>query len=171
MDGEKDSARRDGVLTRRGDCAGIVAAHKVRVGFRGEVHGDESTRRLPAMKYYVRMSCAFALSAAGVVASCSSDESGAGDTLPPIVTTTTTTTLPPTTTTIPETYVIQKGDSLFAIAEMFGLSFAELAAYNGITNPDDIQAGQKLRIPQPGETTTSTVAVAAVEPSTTLVSS
>ncbi len=122
------------------------------------------------MKYSARMGCLLALvGGASVVVACGSDDSSANDTLPPIVTTTTTTTLAPTTTTIPESYVIQKGDSLFAIAERFGLTFAELAAYNGITNPDDIQAGQKLKIPQPGETTTSTVPVATSEPSTTIV--
>jgi LysM repeat protein len=119
------------------------------------------------MKYYARMSMVLVCAAAGVLASCGSDDSAANDTLPPIVTTTTTTTLPPTTTTIPENYEIQSGDSLFSIAEKFGLTFAELAAYNGITNPDDIQAGQVLRIPKPGETTTS-VAAAEGAPSTTV---
>ena len=110
-----------------------------------------------------------ALATVSVVAACGSDDGKAADTLPPIATTTTTTTMPPTTTTIPDSYVIQKGDSLFGIAEMFGLTFAELAAYNGITNPDDIQAGQKLKIPQPGETTTSTVPVVAVDPGSTTI--
>ncbi len=93
-----------------------------------------------------------------VVPACGDDEGDAGATLPPIATTTTTTTLPPTTTTVPDFYIIQKGDSLFAIAQMFGLNFNELAAFNGITNPDDIQAGQKLRIPRPGEVVPTTIA-------------
>lgn len=122
------------------------------------------------MKYSVRVaSLLLLLSAATAVVACGDDDSAAQQTLPPIVTTTTTTTMPPTTTTIPEFYVILRGDSLFAIAEMFGLSFAELAAYNGIVNPDDIQAGQKLKIPQPGETTTSTAPVTSVGPESTTI--
>ncbi|MEO7397659.1 MAG: LysM domain-containing protein, partial [Ilumatobacteraceae bacterium] len=96
------------------------------------------------------MSVLLTCAAAGVVVACGSDDGGANDTLPPIATTTTTTTLAPTTTTIPEFHVIQSGETLFQIAETYGLSYAELAAYNGITNPDDIQAGQKLKIPREG---------------------
>lgn len=121
------------------------------------------------MKYYARMSCLLALAAGGIVVACGSDDRSANETLPPIATTTTTTTLAPTTTTIPDFYEIKRGDSLFGIAEMFGLTYLELAAYNGITDPNDIQAGQKLKIPQPGETTTSTVPVASSEPSTTVI--
>ena len=89
--------------------------------------------------------------AAVIFAACGSDNSHAGDTLPPIATTTTTTTLPPTTTTIPDHYVIKAGDSLSAIAKMFGLSTVELAAFNGITNPQHIESGQTIKIPQPGQ--------------------
>jgi LysM repeat protein len=121
---------------------------------------DRSSRR----SYYARIGALLALASVGVLAACGSDDNSATNTLPPIATTTTTTTMPPTTTTIPSTYVIQKGESLSGIAKMFGLSTAELAAYNGITNPDDIQAGQTLKIPQPGETTTTAVPVATVDP-------
>ncbi len=121
------------------------------------------------MSYSTRVAAVLALATVSVVAACGSDDGNAADTLPPIQTTTTTTTMPPTTTTIPDSYVIQKGDSLFGIAEKFGLTFAELAAYNGITNPDDIQAGQKLKIPQPGETTTSTVPVVTIDPGSTTI--
>lgn len=101
-----------------------------------------------------------------LTAACGSSDKGASQTLPPIATTTTTTTLPPTTTTVPDFYIIQKGDSLFAIAQKFGLTFNELAAFNGIANPDDIQAGQKLRIPKPGEAIPTTVASTTIPPST-----
>ena len=117
--------------------------------------------------YARRMSLILAVSAGSVVAACGSDGDGATDTLPPISTTTTTTTLPPTTTTIPSEHVIARGETLFQIAELYGLSFAELAAYNNITDPDDIQAGQTLRIPQPGETTTTTVPVVTIGPEST----
>ena len=119
------------------------------------------------MKYSTRVGCLMALMAlmvGGALGGCGSDGAKGADTLPPIVTTTTTTTMPPTTTTIPSSYVIKRGDSLFKIAQMFGISTAELAAYNNITKPDSIQAGQKLKIPQPGETTTSTAPVATTAP-------
>ncbi len=121
---------------------------------------DRSSRR----SYHARIGALLTIASVGVLAACGSGDSSATNTLPPIATTTTTTTMPPTTTTIPSTYVIQKGESLSGIAKMFGLSTAELAAYNGITNMDDIQAGQTLKIPRPGETTTTAVPVATVDP-------
>jgi lipoprotein NlpD len=125
------------------------------------------------MRYYARLGSLLVLAATGAVAACGSDGDAANQTLPPIATTTTTTTMPPTTTTIPTSYVIQSGDSLFGIAEMFGLSFAELAAFNGITDPDNIQAGQTLQIPQPGEAipTTTLPGAAVGDPSSTAASS
>jgi lipoprotein NlpD len=111
------------------------------------------------VRHYVRTVGPLVLVATlGAIVACGDENSHANDTLPPIATTTTTTTLAPTTTTLPDFYVIQRGDSLFAIAQKFGLSFPELAAFNGIENPDDIQAGQKLRIPKPGEVIPTTAA-------------
>lgn len=109
------------------------------------------------MRYWTRMAAIAGLLTISALAACGNDDEAVQETLPPIATTTTTTTMPPTTTTIPETYVIQSGESLFSIAEQFGLNYLDLAAYNGITNPDDIQAGQRLRIPQPGESTPTTI--------------
>ena len=45
------------------------------------------------------------------------------------------------------TYVVQKGDSLWKIARMYGISVAELAAYNNIAPSKPIRIGQKLMIP------------------------
>ena len=110
------------------------------------------------MRYYARLAgIATLLSASALLAACTSSSSSASDTLPPIATTTSTTTLPPTTTTIPLVYVVKKGESLFSIAKQFGIRSGDLAAYNGITNPDKIQAGQKLKLPQPGEVVPTTV--------------
>lgn len=109
------------------------------------------------MRFYVRIGCVLAVLGGATLAACGDDDSSANDTLPPIMTTTTTTTMPPTTTTIPEFYIVLPGESLFIIAEKFQLDFNDLAAYNGITNPDKVNAGQKLKIPQPGETTTTTI--------------
>lgn len=48
------------------------------------------------------------------------------------------------------TYTVQAGDTLFSIARRYGLTFEEVAAYNGITNPNLIQPGQVIRIPAGG---------------------
>ena len=45
------------------------------------------------------------------------------------------------------TYVVQRGDTLFAIAVTHGVTVAALAQANGISNPNIIYAGQVLTIP------------------------
>ncbi|HEX2783112.1 MAG TPA: LysM peptidoglycan-binding domain-containing protein [Ilumatobacteraceae bacterium] len=81
-----------------------------------------------------------------VVGACGDDGKAEG-TLPPIVTVSTTTTIYVTTTTIKEYYIVKKGDTLGKIAKAFQVRLADIMAINGITNADDIQAGQELRIP------------------------
>jgi LysM repeat protein len=49
--------------------------------------------------------------------------------------------------TCPATYTVQSGDNLYRIALRFGLTYQELAAANGITNPDALPAGTVLKIP------------------------
>ena len=44
-------------------------------------------------------------------------------------------------------YIVKQGDTLGKIAKAFQVRLADLMAINGITNPDDIQAGQELQIP------------------------
>ncbi|HQZ86711.1 MAG TPA: LysM domain-containing protein, partial [Actinomycetota bacterium] len=95
----------------------------------------------------VLMSAAAALLPVAVVA-CG-DDAKPTETLPPIYTTTTTTTLFITTTTHLEIYEVKSGDGLGKIAEKFGVTIDELMAANGITNPDHIEVGQKLKIPPP----------------------
>ena len=93
-----------------------------------------------------------------VLAACGDDTQQVSDTLPPIATTTTSTTLAVTTTTIPVVYEAQPGDILTVIADRFGVTMEDIMALNGIDNPDHIEVGQKLKIPQPGQeipTTTS----------------
>ena len=46
-----------------------------------------------------------------------------------------------------DTYTVQEGDSLSAIADRFGVSTAAIAAANGINDPRSIVAGQLLTIP------------------------
>ena len=43
-------------------------------------------------------------------------------------------------------YKIVKGDTLSKIAQRFGTTYQELARINGISNPDNIQIGQVLKI-------------------------
>ena len=49
-------------------------------------------------------------------------------------------------------YIVRTGDTLSAIAWRFGLDPAELAAWNGIRNPDLIRAGQRLTLRNEGRT-------------------
>ncbi len=47
------------------------------------------------------------------------------------------------------TYTVREGDSLGAIAQLFGVSQSALAIANGIANPNLIIPGQRLNIPSP----------------------
>jgi lipoprotein NlpD len=46
----------------------------------------------------------------------------------------------------PESYVVERGDTLFGIALDFGFDYRELAAWNEIQDPGRIFAGQRLRL-------------------------
>jgi len=46
-----------------------------------------------------------------------------------------------------QTYVVQEGDTLAAIAQRFGTTVSALQAANGIEDPDEIIIGQVLVIP------------------------
>ena len=50
----------------------------------------------------------------------------------------------------PREYVVQSGDTLGAIAASVSVPIEALMAVNGITNPDQIQVGQVLTVPNPG---------------------
>jgi murein DD-endopeptidase MepM/ murein hydrolase activator NlpD len=50
------------------------------------------------------------------------------------------------------TYTVQRGDSLWEIAQKHGTTVDEIARANGITNPDRIAAGQQLRLPSASAT-------------------
>jgi LysM repeat protein len=47
-------------------------------------------------------------------------------------------------------YVVQSGDTLFDIASRLGVPVADLAAYNDLSDPGQIFAGQELQIPPEG---------------------
>ena len=44
-------------------------------------------------------------------------------------------------------YTVKKGDTLSAIAAKYGTTYQEIAAYNGIANPNLIRVGQNIKIP------------------------
>lgn len=48
-------------------------------------------------------------------------------------------------------HVVQRGENLFRIGQQYGVSWVAIAQYNGLTDPNAIQAGQTIRIPPPGE--------------------
>lgn len=48
-------------------------------------------------------------------------------------------------------YVVQRGDTLSAIASRYGMSVSELAQINGISNVSSILAGQRLLVPIEGD--------------------
>lgn len=45
------------------------------------------------------------------------------------------------------TYTVEKGDTLWDIGQRFNVPYQEIAAVNGIANPDQISPGQTLQIP------------------------
>lgn len=47
-------------------------------------------------------------------------------------------------------YTVVKGDTLSGIAARYGTTYQKLAEYNGISNPNVIYVGQKIRIPGSG---------------------
>lgn len=59
----------------------------------------------------------------------------------------TTTTVATAPTTAPRTYVVQSGESLFAIAMKFNLSAPALVELNKIKDPDRVSAGTELLLP------------------------
>lgn len=50
-------------------------------------------------------------------------------------------------------YVVQSGDTLWSISGKFGVTVADIARANGISPNDEIQVGQRLRIPSSGTST------------------
>jgi LysM repeat protein len=50
-------------------------------------------------------------------------------------------------------YAVQQGDTLSTIAQRFGTTADELTRINGLTNPNTLDIGQKLKIPTPSRPT------------------
>jgi lipoprotein NlpD len=58
----------------------------------------------------------------------------------------------------PQTYIVKRGDTLYAIALDHGLDYRELAAWNNIENVNVIRLGQVLRLTSPTDAATAAVA-------------
>src|SRR5450759_4694478 len=55
----------------------------------------------------------------------------------------------------PTIYVVQAGDTLYSIAQRYGIDVNALAEANGLINPDQIYVGQSLTIPTLAAASTS----------------
>ncbi len=75
------------------------------------------------------------------------DGDTADEILPPIRTTTTTITTSTTISTDRRFYIVKPGEFLSLIAESFGVPVQAIVELNGLTDANDIQAGQTIEIP------------------------
>lgn len=105
---------------------------------------------------------AVAVVCALLAAGCGGDDDDGG------ATTTTSTAAPttPTTEAAAPTYTVQGGDTLSAIATRFGTTVAELVELNQLANPDVLEIGQVLQLPEGATATTTTTAPAATTSTT-----
>ncbi len=95
-----------------------------------------------------------------VLSGCSGDSAGSGLTLPIVRSVPESTAPQGSTTSLPffeEAYTIQIGDTLFEIAQIFGVTVEDLISFNGIADPDAIESGQVLKIPSPVNPSGTTV--------------
>lgn len=110
-------------------------------------------------------SVAVAVAGAFLVRSCNGDgDEPAPPVLPPLSTSSTSSTTTTTIAVVVRTYEIQSGDSLFSIAQRFGVSVAEILELNGIDDPDRIEAGQVLTLPSNASLTTTTTTTTTLGP-------
>ena len=94
--------------------------------------------------YLLWSTCVFAFLA--IISGLLTDGGNSSDADKKVVETTTTVGAP-TTTGVPQQYVVQRGDSLYSIAERFNLSAPALVELNNIRNPDAVPAGTTLLLP------------------------
>jgi lipoprotein NlpD len=64
----------------------------------------------------------------------------------------------------PGTYIVKRGDTLYAIALAHGIDYRDLARWNAITNPAAIEVGQVLLVKDPNAAPPPAVAAPAVVP-------
>ena len=84
-----------------------------------------------------------------VAGACGATDKASTEPLPPIRTTTSTTTIPGTTLPkgVRQFYTIKQGDTLAISASATSVTVQSIIDLNGIDNPDSIQAGQTIEIP------------------------
>jgi LysM repeat protein len=112
-------------------------------------------RRATAGPLWTSAAAACALVGVVVAAACASPErvrQRPGETLPPLPPTVSVRRASTTTTTVLAVYVVQRGDTLDAIAARLGVDLEDLVAVNVILDPNRIEVGQTLVLP-----TTTTV--------------
>jgi len=88
----------------------------------------------------------------GFLASPTPTETPTETPLPPTATATITPTITPSPTPTevwPKEYFVELGDSLWSIAEDFGVTIELLIAYNEIEDPNNVPIGTRLSIPAP----------------------
>ena len=68
-----------------------------------------------------------------------------------------------------QTYAVQRGDTLSAIARRFGVSVADLVAANGLADPNHIRYGAGLAIPAAGAAANASAAAPQAAPATHVV--
>jgi LysM repeat protein len=89
---------------------------------------------------------ALAVGGAIALAGCDRGGSSSGRSEPAASSTTVAST---TTTSPPVTYEVQRGDTLIAIAGLFGVTSDAIAEANQLANADQLTEGQILQIPEP----------------------
>lgn len=95
--------------------------------------------------YLLWSTCAFAFLA--IISGLLTDGGGSSKDSTDSTTVTSSTSTLPSATTAPRKYVVQPGESLFAIALKFKLSAPALVALNNIKNADNVAAGTELLLP------------------------
>ena len=64
----------------------------------------------------------------------------------------------------PGTYIVKRGDTLYAIASAHGIDYRDLARWNNITNPAAIEVGQVLAVKDPNAPPAAPTVAAPGEP-------
>jgi lipoprotein NlpD len=65
---------------------------------------------------------------------------------------------------VPDSYVVRSGDTLYSIAFRYGLDQRQLAQWNNLRNPNQINVGQRLVLRAPGSNRSGTAISATASP-------
>ena len=123
--------------------------------FRQEGRLRSVSRKIEATQLAVGLALSAVLVA--ILAGCEAGEvSGTGERVRLVITpaATPSPTKPAMPTAAPVTYVVKSGDTLWDIANLFGVELEEIIRANNITDPSALQEGQVLTIPGRSPTAT-----------------